>query len=602
MSARKRWAGLVFISIAVALIIVDSTIVNVAIPSIVDELKIGSTGVQWVQESYTLVFAALLLVFGTLADRFGRRRMLLIGVAIFTVASIGAALAPTGAFLIGARLVQGVGGAMVLPTTLSIINATFRGKERAIAFAVWGSTIGGMTAVGPLLGGWLTTAFSWRWAFGINIPLGIIIVVGVLATVTESRDTRNAGGVDGVGALLSIVTSASLVFGLIEGRTYGWWLVDTRPQLGDWSWPFALSPVPIAFAIAIAGGILFVLRGRARIRAGKSTMLALDLFRIPSFRNGNVAATIVSLGEFGIILALPIWLQNVLGYSALDTGLILLALAIGSFLASGFAGAFGNRIPAVTIVRVGLVAEIVGVAGLGLVISASTPWGALIPFLFVYGFGVGLATAQLTGVVLKDVPVDQSGQGSGTTSTARQIGSALGIAVLGTVLFASATAVFQSSLDDRGVPTAQRDQLVSAVIDSSGAAIAGLEQDPRTAPIAADAKEAFSDGTRWAAFSAAGFLVVGLLATLSLGGRRPRDGEPGEPGGEAPAGAEPQAPAVAADPRTSYTADDIALLVQRLADALEEDPELARARLAASRLDRRSRALLTRFFRDLAQG
>ncbi|WP_158867021.1 MFS transporter [Leifsonia sp. AG29] len=519
---RRRWAGLVFISIAVALIIVDSTIVNVAIPSIVDDLGIDSTGVQWVQESYTLVFAALLLVFGTLADRYGRRRALLVGVTIFTLSSIAAALAPNGAFLIGARLVQGVGGALILPTTLSIINATFRGKDRAIAFAVWGSTIGGMTALGPLLGGWLTTSFSWRWAFGINIPLGIVIVIGVLLTVSESRDTSGSGGVDWVGALLSVITSASLVFALIEGRTYGWWLVDKRPQLGGWTWPLALSPIPIAFAVAIIGGVLFVLRGRARLHAGKSTMLALDLFRIPSFRNGNAAAMIVSLGEFGIILALPIWLQNVLGYSALDTGLILLALAIGSFVASGFAGAFGNRIPPVTIVRVGLAAEIVGVAGLGLVITPTTTWPILLPFLFVYGFGVGLATAQLTGVVLKDVPVDRSGQGSGTQSTARQIGSALGIAVLGTVLFGSATAVLDASLDARGVPAAQRDQIVSAVVDSSGAAIAGLEKNPQTAPLAADAKQAFSDGTRWAAFAAAGFLVVGLAATFSLGDARTR--------------------------------------------------------------------------------
>src|SRR6478736_3618865 len=218
MAARSRWAGLVFISIAVALIIVDSTIVNVAIPSIVDELKIGSTGVQWVQESYTLVFAALLLVFGTLADRLGRRRILLVGVAIFTLASVAAALAPTGGFLIGARLVQGVGGAMILPTTLSIINATFRGKERAIAFAVWGSTIGGMTALGPLLGGWLTTEFSWHWAFLINVPLGIAIVVGVLLTVDESRG--DAVSIDLFGALLSVITVGALVFGLIEGRTY----------------------------------------------------------------------------------------------------------------------------------------------------------------------------------------------------------------------------------------------------------------------------------------------------------------------------------------------------------------------------------------------
>ena len=187
---RLRWVGLVFISIAVSLIIVDSTIVNVAIPAIVDDLGITSTEVQWVQEAYTLVFAALLLVFGSLADRFGRRRVMLIGVVVFAASSVLAAFAADGGMLILARLAQGVGGAMILPTTLSIINATFRGRERGIAFAVWGSTIGGMAAVGPLLGGWLTTAFSWRWAFGINIPLGIVIIIGVLLTVAAVSYTH----------------------------------------------------------------------------------------------------------------------------------------------------------------------------------------------------------------------------------------------------------------------------------------------------------------------------------------------------------------------------------------------------------------------------
>ena len=512
-SPRRRWTGLVFISIAVALIIVDSTIVNVAIPSIIKDLSITSTQVQWVQESYTLVFAALLLVFGTLADRYGRRRMLIIGVTIFALASILAAFAQTGDLLIGSRVIQGIGGAMVLPTTLSIINATFRGRERGIAFAIWGSTIGGMVAVGPLLGGWLTTYFSWRWAFGINIPFGILIIIGTLIFVIESKAT-DVRRIDVVGAILSIVTSATLVFGLIEGRTYGWVLTNTAPKVGGWTWPFDVSIIPIAFAITLIAGIGFVAWGRYRQRLGKTTLLAFSLFSIPSFRNGNIAALIVSLGEFGIILSLPLWLQNVLGYNALQTGFVLLALAIGSFVASGFAGAFGNRISPVTIVRVGLVAEIIGVAGLGFVISASATWLVIVPFLFVYGFGVGLATAQLTGVVLKDVPIEASGQGSGTSSTARQIGSALGIAILGTILFTSAGTTLDARLSD--LPAAERTQIVNAVVDSAGAAIPGLaKQNPA---IAADARIAFSDATQFAAFSAAGFLVLGFLATLRLSG------------------------------------------------------------------------------------
>ncbi len=519
-SPRRRWAGLVFISVAVALIIVDSTIINVAIPSIVADLAITSTQVQWVQESYTLVFAALLLVFGTLADRYGRRRILLLGVVVFAAASVLAAFSGSGDLLIGARLVQGVGGAMVLPTTLSLINATFRGRDRGIAFAIWGSTIGGMVAVGPLLGGWLTTYFSWRWAFGINVPLGIIIVIGVLTFVVESKDVGEPRRVDVVGAVLSVLTSASLVFGLIEGRSYGWWLTNKAMVVGDWTWPFELSPIPSAFAITLVAGAAFVAWGLYRQRTGRTTLLAFSLFRIASFRNGNIAAMIVSLGEFGIILSLPLWLQNVLGYDALQTGFVLLALALGSFVASGLAGAFGNKISPETIVRLGIVAEIIGVTGLGFVISKDATWLSVVPFLFVYGIGVGLATAQLTGVVLKDVPVEKSGQGSGTSSTARQIGSALGIAVLGTVLFTSVGASLDAKLADvPGLPAAVQSQVVDAVVDSAGAAIPALEA--RSPALADAARDAFSEGTRYSAFAAAGFLVLGFLATLRLSGTAP---------------------------------------------------------------------------------
>ncbi|HEY4153074.1 MAG TPA: MFS transporter [Pseudolysinimonas sp.] len=511
---RRRWIGLVVISIAVALIIVDSTIVNVAIPSVVKDLTITSTQVQWVQESYTLVFAALLLVWGTLADRFGRRRLLLIGIVVFGVSSVGAALAPTGDLLIGARVIQGIGGAMLLPTTLSLINATFRGRERGIAFAVWGSTIGGMAAVGPLLGGWLTTYFSWRWAFGINLPLGAILIVGALLFVAESK-SPDAGLVDVVGAAISVVLFASLVFGLIEGRTYGWWLSDSPPSF----WKLDVSPIPFAFGLALLALIAYVLWGVHRQRVGKSTLIAFSLFRISSFRNGNIAAMIVALGEFGIILSLPLWLQSVLGYDALQTGLVLVALAVGSFVASGFAATVGGRFAAVWVVRGGILLEIVGLVIVGLVIAVDTPWWSIAIGLFVYGIGVGLATAQLTGVVLADVPVEQSGAASGTQSTARQVGSALGIAILGTILFSTLGSQFADKLPS-SIPPATQAQLVNTVVDSAGGAIPALaKQSPAIGKLA---QQAFSDATQISAFSAAGFLAVGLLATITLGnGRKP---------------------------------------------------------------------------------
>src|SRR5690606_624504 len=177
--------------------------------------------------------------FGTLADRIGRRRLLVIGVVVFTAASVLAGLSADGAYLISARVVQGVGGAMVLPATMSLINATFRGRERAIAFAVWGSTIGGMAAIGPLLGGWLTTDFSWRWAFGVNVPFGIAVIVGAYFTVMESAAGKKER-FDVVGAFLSVVAAGSIVFGLIQGRSLGWW-VPTEEASSCWARP--LSPV-----------------------------------------------------------------------------------------------------------------------------------------------------------------------------------------------------------------------------------------------------------------------------------------------------------------------------------------------------------------------
>lgn len=522
-STRKKWFGLLFISLAVAMIIVDATIVNVAIPSIIDDIGITSTQVQWVQESYTLVFAALLLVFGSLADRHGRKRLLILGIAVFGAASIFAALAPNGELLILARVLQGVGGAMVLPTTLSIINTGFAGRERGIAFAVWGATIGGTVALGPLLGGWLTEYYSWRWAFGINIPLGLIIIIGLLATVSDRRDPSAQGRIDFGGAIISVFASASLVFGLIEGRSYGWWAVNPANTftIGAWEWPFAVSVVPLSFTVTVISVVLFIVRARRRERLGQASFLSLSLFAIPSFRNGNVAALIVSLGEFGILLAIPLWLQNVAGYGALETGFVLLALAIGSFVASGLSSGLLKVMSPLVIVRIGLLLEFVGVLALGIGLAATSTWVLLAPCLFIYGLGVGLATAQLTGVILVDVPKQLSGQASGTQSTARQIGSALGIAVLGTVLFTVSSTSFATTLDQQfsSIPSSARSQLVTTLDRSAGAAIPALRaQDPAVGAAAADA---FTAGTQWSAYIGSAFLIFGFAATFRLHPQRP---------------------------------------------------------------------------------
>jgi EmrB/QacA subfamily drug resistance transporter len=514
----RRWLGLFFIALGVAMIIVDATIVNVAVPQIIRDLGITSSDAQWVQEVYTLVFAALLLVWGRLADRYGRRRLFVTGAAAFAAASVLAALAQSGPELIGSRVLQGIAGAMMLPTSLSLLNAGFRGRDRAIAFAVWGSTIGGTAALGPLLGGWLTTSYSWRWAFGINIPLGIAVVAGTLLLVPESRETPSARGNDLVGALLSVLGFGGIIFGLIQGRTYGWWTRTGPVSIAGFGWRWPLSPVPVAFAAGVICLVAFAVVELRRNAAGRVVLLDLRLFAIPSFRNGNIAAAIVSLGEFGLLFALPLWFENVRGYSAFRTGIALLPLAIGSFAASGFGAQLARQRGPVFAVRLGIALEIAGVAGIGVVAGPATAWWATVPVLFVYGLGVGLATAQLTGVVLADVPVANSGQASGTQSTSRQIGSAFGIAILGTVLFTVLGAQLSQRLSGiPAMPAGERSALVAGVKQSAGAVIGQLAASPRTAAAAAMAKEAFSQATRLTAFTAAAFLALGLLASLSLG-------------------------------------------------------------------------------------
>ena len=533
--ARRKWAGLIFISLGVAMIIVDSTIVNVAIPQVIKDLGITSTDAQWVQDVYTLVFAALLLTAGRVADRLGRRLVFVAGIVVFVAGSVLAALAGSGVALIASRVIQGVGGSMILPTSLSLLNAGFRGRERGIAFAVWGSTIGGTAALGPLLGGWLTTSFSWRWAFGINVPIGIAVIVGLLLLVPESRGSEPERGNDVAGAVLTAIGLAGIVFALIEGRSDGWW-TRTRPvSLLGVNVTTPLSPVPVAAAIGAASLVAFAFVERRRNRLGQAVLLDFRLFSIPSFRNGNIAAAIVSLGEFGILFALPLWIENVLGLTAFDTGLILLPLAVGSFAASGFGAQVGATRGALFVVRLGIALEIAGVLGLGLAVSAHTaPWELVIP-LFVYGTGIGLATAQLTGVVLADVPVSQSGQGSGTQSTARQIGSALGIAILGTILFSVLGSQLRFELASSGLPPAAQAAIVTSVKDSAGASIPALKTRPATAAAARDAQRALSTAARWTAVSAAGFLVLGLVASLSLGASRRSAGDTAQ-GGQAAGG------------------------------------------------------------------
>lgn len=477
----QRWKAMPFIALAVSLIIMDATVVNVALPVIIGDLKLSASDAEWINSIYSLVFAALLITLGRVGDLHGRKKLLVVGIIAFGIASVLASFSTSGVTLIFARFLQGVGGAMVLPATLSTVNALFKGKERGIAFAIWGSTIGGMAAVGPVVGGWLTTVSSWHWAFLINIPIVIIVLIGASLFIPETKDPHVDKAADFAGIFLSIVGLSLIVFGLIEGIRFGWITTLEKFSAGPFIWSWSVSPVAIAFVVGFATMAIFVRTEKARAIAGKPILLDLDLLKIKSFRYGSIAALVVALGEFGMLFSLPLFLQGGLGYSALRTGVLILALAMGTFLISGGTPQLSARMGGRAVVRLGLALEAIAILGMSFSFSLTVPSIVIAAWLFLYGAGVGLATAQLTSVILAEVPVEQSGQASGLQSTFRQLGSSLGVAILGALFFTVLGSTRIQGADVSGLlDAAKTTTLVAAVVIGFGlmATIALPESKP----------------------------------------------------------------------------------------------------------------------------
>jgi EmrB/QacA subfamily drug resistance transporter len=498
------------------MIILDATVVNVAIPTMVKDLDLTTTDAEWVSAAYSLTFASLLILWGRIADRAGRRLLFVIGVIVFVGASIMVAASDTANQLIAARAFQGVGGAMILPSSLSVINAVFVGKSRAVAFAVWGGTIGGMAALGPLVGGWLTTYASWHWAFLINVPIGIIVLIGVAMTVPETKELGGPKGIDILGTILVTFGMLGIVFSVIEGQRYGWIEPLAPFSAAGWEWPLtSISIVSVAAVLGLASIGLFVLLELRRAKAGKVVVVDLRLFRIRTFGAGNIVALVVSLGEFGLLFALPLFLQATRGYDALQTGVILLALAVGSFFASGLGAPLSQRMGPVRVLQLGMLLEGIGIVGLGFVLSTTITGWQMAPWLFLYGMGVGFATAQLTGVILSEVPVAESGQASAVQSTSRQLGAAIGTAIIGATLVLGLGSV-ASQLEDRGVPADQAAQVSSAVSSSAGQAIPGLAAMPGGDVLVEGASAGFAEAIKLVAWVAGGFVFFGLLTSLAL--------------------------------------------------------------------------------------
>jgi EmrB/QacA subfamily drug resistance transporter len=415
----RKWWTLVLISIATFMLLLDITVVNVALPDIRTDLNASLSSLQWVVDAYSLTLAAFLLTAGSLGDRLGRRRVFSIGFGIFTVASFLCGIAGDPTLLNLARGLQGVGGAAMFATSLALIGQEFHGKDRATAFGVWGATVGGAVAIGPLVGGVITEHLGWEWIFFVNVPIGLLAIA-----LTERKlanvAAQDAERIDLPGLVTFSLGLFFLIFGLIRGNPEGWGSLQIVATLG------AAVALMVAF-VAIEA---------------RSThpMLDLHLFRKPAFNGVSAVAFGLSGGMFAMFLYLTIYMQGVLDFSPLEAGLRFLPLTVLSFIASPIAGSLSHRIPIRILLGVGLATVGVGLLLMGGV-SADSEWTTLLAGFLIAGVGIGITNPGIGQAAIAVVPVEKSGMGSGINTTFRQVGIATGVAGLG--------AIFQSRVDSK---------------------------------------------------------------------------------------------------------------------------------------------------------
>jgi EmrB/QacA subfamily drug resistance transporter len=405
----RSWT-LAVVCMATAMLMLDIAVVNTALPSIARDLHTGLTGLQWVVDAYTLALASTVLSAGFLADRLGRRRLFLIGLALFTGASIACGASPTIEALVAARAVQGIGAAILFAVALALLANAFRApRERAGAIAVWGATIGGSFAIGPLAGGALTTGLSWQWIFLVNVPIGVAAILITLRSVGESRDPHPRG-LDGPGQAALVASLFLLVLALLRGNEEGW------------------GSAPIV--LELTGAFLAMVAFLAIERRSREPMLPLQLFRNPVFTGTQLSVFAISASLFAVFLYVTIYLQNVLGLSAIQAGLVFIPGTMVNFVVAGASAQIIPRVPARLPVGVGLGLVAIGMALLT-TLDQHSHWTAVLPGELIAMAGTGLVNTSLSGLALSVLPDRQSGLASGVHDTFRQGGIAVGIAALG---------------------------------------------------------------------------------------------------------------------------------------------------------------------------
>lgn len=527
MAKFKKWGGLLVLSLALAIIIIDTTLLNVSLGPIIKDLNTDLQGIQWVITLYALVLAAFTITGGRLGDLFGRRKMFVYGAIIFGVGSFIAAISHSlGHMILGEAIIEGFGAALMMPATASLVLANFKGKERAIAFGVWGGVAGAASAVGPILGGWLTSTYSWRWGFLINVFVALVVLVGAYLFLKESKDTKEKKELDWVGVGLSSAGLLAIVFGIIESATYGWLIAKDTFHIANWQAPLAfnLSITPVVIGAGLALLAVFVWYERKREASGHTPLVSMGIFRNWQFSSGLLTLMVMSLSLTGLIFALPVYFQGVRGLDAFHTGLSLLPLSISLFIASPAAILLTRIMTPKRIVQLGLGLTVVGVwlIGFGITVAGTTPamlWG-----LIVFGTAMGFVQSQINNITLSAVSVQQAGEASGISGTARQLGSSFGSAIIGAVVLATLTASLVAGIGKSIViPDTFKNQAKAGVTSQSsnvefgsGPQLGPLVPQPIQTEIKNIANQAVVDGVHRGLDFALVFAIASFFVAMGL--------------------------------------------------------------------------------------
>jgi EmrB/QacA subfamily drug resistance transporter len=524
------WLVLVVLTSGFFMILLDTTIVNVAIPAMSAGLNTTLDQILWVLNAYILVYAVLLITAGRLGDLYGQRNLFAIGLVIFTVASALCGLSQNAGELIAARVLQGIGGAILTPQTLSIITTLFPPERRGAAFGVWGGVAGLATIAGPTVGGAIVTYISWQWIFFVNVPIGIAALIATFAIIPDIRPGRRHGW-DIMGVVLATAGLFAVVFGLIEGQRFNW------GEIGSYG---------ITIPEVIIGGVVLLAVFIVWERFQAEPLMPLSLFRDRNFAVANWIAAAISFGMLSLFLPIVIYLQSVRGFSALTAGLTFAPMSLTSMVVAPFAGRFADKVGGKYILLAGISLFTIGFGLVTLVAGPDSTWLTFLVPAIIAGAGMGMTFAPMTTVAMRNISPQMSGAASGILNTTRQLGAAIGSAVVGALLQNQlATTLHNQAVSHASqLPAAFRDQFVAAFssVASNGFQI-GTGQNGAKLPsgippaaqhqIAALAHDVFVSGyidaMKWTLVVPIAFLAFTALTTLLIRRRQRPAASQGQP-------------------------------------------------------------------------